>query len=449
MPTYPVNQNQTTAGQFLKQPSISPAIQNANTRVPELINCNGVVHYTRSGTRTVVSSESFQVERGDFLVVADVCATGESQTLVADFQAMNYCFVMPSDNFGTHAANYMNRRPETRAIPNSNTINSLDAILQTIISGTIISTPIKDVLIVSHANAGGYLFIKLRNADQANHITYNSLEQYLNDTNRPQITNRQIKANVNIHIRGCNIGKEQRFLNLIKRLFGNNVTVTAPKHLDRFAFFTSGAVTHRYENMVYHFNIFNKIPLTNKQEVEDAFVNHTPAFNDVAGTAITRAQFTSWIPQNINTNSVVTHICTNPIDTQLAVEREFRHRHDNPLFRYSINLQSEPPANQRIDILKQVLENDDTMKSSHAFPTYEQLGYSSLDNFVDNLNWRFTWNNDTKELNCRGSRHSYELRIPVTDANNNLFVNAILATGNRQYAHHQILETDSKFFGSV
>jgi len=449
MPTYPVNQNQTTAGQFLKQPAINPAIQNANTRVPELINCNGVVHYTRSGTRTVVSSESFQVERGDFLVVADVCATGSSQTLVADFQSKDYAFIMPRDNFGSHAENYMNRRPATTAIVSSNTINSLDAILRTIISGSSITTPIKDVLVVSHANAGGYLFIKLRNNDQLNHITYNSLEEYLNDQNRPQLTSRQIKDNVNIHIRGCNIGKETRFLDLIKRLFGNNVTVTAPKHLDRFAFFTSGSTTHRYENMVYHFIIFNRTPLANKQEVEDAFVNHTPSFSDVLGNTISRAQFTAWIPQNVSANSTTNHVFTNPIDPQLTIEREFRHRHDNPLFTYNISLNSNPPANQRIDILKQVLGNDDTMKTSHTFPTYEQLGYSSLDDFVDNLNWQFNWNNSANNLNCRGSRHSYELRIPVTDANNSLYVNAFLATGNRQFVHQQILETDSKFFGSV
>jgi hypothetical protein len=449
MPNYPVNQNQTTVGQFLRQASLNPPVQNANTRVPDLINCHGVIHYTRSGTRTEVSDESFQIERGDFLVVADICATGSSQTIVAAFQASDYAFVMPRDNFGTHAENYMNRRPETRTIVSSNTINSLDAILTTIISGTQITTPVNDVLIVSHANAGGQLFFKLRNSDQANHMTYNQLSDYLNAANRPQITSRQIRDDANIHIRGCNIGKEPRFLQLVKEVFGNNATVTAPKHLDRFAFFTSSGTTHRYENMVYHFIIYNKTALADKQAVEDAFVNHTPAFEDIFGNVITRAQFNTWLPQNINNNSTANHPCTNPIDTQLTVEREFRHQVDNPLYTYNITLDSNPPANQRIDILKQVLADNDTMKSSHPFPTYEQFGYSNLDDFVDNLNWQFNWNNGTKTLNCRGSRHSYQLRIPITDASNNLFVNAFLATGTKQYVHHQVLETDSRFFGSV
>jgi hypothetical protein len=449
MPTYPVNQNQTSVGEFLRQRSISPRIQNPNTRVPELLQCHGVVHYTRSGTRTVVSDESFQVERGDFLVVADVCATGESQTIVAAFQSSDFAFVIPRDTFGTNAENYMNRRPETRTIVSSGTINSLDAILSTIISGPLITTPIKDILIVSHANGGGFLFMKLRNNSQSDRISYDELENFFNEQNRPQMNSRYIRDNANIYIRGCNIGKESRFLSLIKRLFGNNVTVTAPKHIDRFAFITYGSTTHRYENMLYHFIIYNRTALANKQQVVDAFYNRTPSFEDVFNHSITEAQFDSWVPQNINNNSTANHPCSNPIDNHLTVEREFRHRIDNPLYNYNITLESNPQDDQRIGILRGFLSSDDTMKSSHTFPAYEQLGYSSLDDFVDNLNWQFNWNNSSNTLNCRGSRHSYELRIPITDANNILFVNAFLNTGNRQYVYQQILETDSRFFGSV
>ena len=143
------------------------------------------------------------------------------------------------------------------------------------------------------------------------------------------------------------------------------------------------------------------------------------------------------------------HPCSNPIDNALTVTREFRHRFDNPLYTFDISLDSNPPANQRIDILKGSLRQVDTMKSSHNFPEYHQFGYSSLDEFVDNLNWQFNWNNNTNTLHCSGSRHLYQLRIPITDANNNLFLNAFLDTGNRQFEHHQIVETDSRFLGSV
>lgn len=449
MPVYSVNQDQTTIGEFLRQPTLSPQIQNADTLVPALLDCQGVVHYTRSGSRTVVSDESMNIQRGDFLSVAEVCGTGDSQTFVAAIQSSDYAFVMPRDSFGTNAENYMNRRPDTRTVVSSTAMNSLDAILSTLVSGTSISTPINDILIVSHANAGGFLFIKLRNNSPSNQISYYELEEYLNDQTRPQMNSRLIRNNGTVHIRGCNIGKKPSYLNLIKQLFGNSAAVTAPKHLDNFSFFSSGSTIHRYEHLSYHFIVYNKTAYSNKQQVIDAFVNHSPSFADIFGNSITQTQYTGWIPQNINSNSTATHPCSNPIDSSLTVSREFRHRQDNPLYTFDIVLDSEPPDNQRINILKNSLRQVDTMKSSHTFPEYEQFGYSSLDEFVDNLNWNFNWNNSTTTLHCRGSRHSYELRIPITDENNNLFINALLNNGTKQYVHQQIIETDSRFFATV
>lgn len=454
MPVYSVNEDQTTVGEFLRKPSLTPPIENADTRVTDLINCQGVVHYTRSGTRTEVSEESFQIERGDLLSVAAVCATGSSQTIVAAIQASDYAFADPRDQntgnpFGFNAKNYMNRRPQTRTVDFSNTIDSLDAVLRTIVSGNQISSPINDVIIVTHAGEGGFLFLKLRNSNQFRQISYYDLETYLNDQNRPQITPRQIKNDANIHIRGCNIGKESRYLELVKRLFGNNATVTAPKHLDNYSFFRSGTTIHRYEHLSYCFTAFNKTALANKQQVVDAFNNHSPSFEDIFANAITNTLFNTWVPQNINNNSVATHPCSNPIDNALTVTREYRHRFDNQLYTFDIDLDSNPPANQRIDILKDALRQVDTMKSSHNFPEYHQFGYSSLNEFVDNLNWNFNWNNSNKILHCSGSRHLYQLRIPITDENNNLFLNAFLDTGNRQYVHQQLVETDSRFFESV
>jgi len=455
MPVYSVDDDQITVGEFLRKPSTSPSIQNADTRIRELINCHGIIHYTRSGIRAEITAESDQAEKGDFLVLADVCATGESQTIVAAFNPSDYAFADPRDRptnnpFGFNAKKYMDRRPETRTVDFTNTINSLDAVLRTIVSGSQIATPIKDVVIVTHAGEGGFLFMKLRNNSPHRQISYYDLYAYLNDQNRPQMTSRQIRNNANIYIRGCNIGKEPRYLDLVKRLFGNNVKVTAPKHLDNFNYFRSGSTKHRYEHLSYCFTVFNKIALSNKQQVVDAFNNHSPSFEDIFINRITNALFNTWVPQNINNNSEVVHPCSNPIDNALTVTREFRHRFDNNLYNFDVSLDSNPlSVNLRIDILKDSLRQGDTMKSSHNFPEYHQFGYSSLDEFVDNLNWHFNWDNNTNTLHCRGTRHLYQLRIPITDGNNNLFLNVFLDTGNKQYEHQQIVETDSRFFGSV
>lgn len=452
MPVYTVNDDKTTVADFLKKSSISPALENPDTLVPALIKCEGIIHYTRSGKRTVVVDENMDVERGEFLSVADVCASGDSKTLVAAVPASDYAFVMPGDNFGSNAENYLNRRPETKTIKASAAINSLDSILSTIISGSSITTPIKDVLIVSHANVGGFLFIKLRNSSLSDQIGYNELDEYLKEKNRPKITDRHLSNNANIHIRGCNIGRETRFLELVKKAFGDNVTVTAPKFLDNFSFLKEGSTIHRYEHLSYDFAVFKGTAFPNRNELLKVFQNHSPAFEDLFGNAITNDQFDSWLPNNIVNNSSAEHPCSNPVSSKLKVVRDFIHRppvQNKPLYTVDLELDSEPEADQQKDILRDSLKNADTMKPSHAFPEYEQFGYSSYDEFIDGLDWKFKWIKEEEVLNCKGSRHVYALRIPITDKKNNLFLNALLDSGDRKYVHQQLLETDSTFFGSV
>jgi hypothetical protein len=449
MPVYNINQDKTV-GEFLRKPSLSPSIENPDKRIPELIKCQGLVHYVRSGTRTVITDESYQLKNGDFIVAADQCSTGTSQTIVMDFKPTDYAFIMPTDNFGNNAENFMNRRPSTTAIKSTPGLDSLDAVLVIINSGAQITTPINDIIIVSHANAGGFLFFKLRNDSASEQISYNDLDDYINSSSRTQMTSRLIRDNGNILIRGCNIGKEPRFLNLVKKLFAGKAKVTAPKHLDRFAFFQSGNNFFRYESMLYNFEIYNKTAFSNKNQVVQAYSKHTPSFTDIFGKSITDAQYKEWIPADISSAETETnHKCNIPIDPKETINRIFKHHNDAHLFGYSVSLESNPPENNRINKLKEALKNDDKMKSTHPFPQYEQFGYTSLDEFVDNLNWSFRWDNSSSELICRGGRHRYQLRIPITDANNNLFVNSFQNSGNKQFVHHQILETDLRFFGSV
>jgi len=448
--TYKVTQNRTTVGEFLRETSINPIIQNPSTRIPELIQCGGIVHYTRSGTRTVVTDERFQIEIGDFLVVANVCATGGSETITTLEQSSDYVFIIPTDSFGTDANDYMNQRPKTRIIQSSSFGNSLEAVLRAVISGPQITSPINDIIIVTHAGEGGFLFLKLKNnSPSPDQISYYDLQAYLNDQNRPRITSRQIRNNANIHIRGCNIGKEPRYLELVKQLFGNNISVTAPKHLDSFSFYRDGSTIYRYEHLSYCFTVFNKTAFTNKQQVVDAFNNHFPAFEDIFGNRITQSQFNTWVPRNVRRNSETTHNCSNQINSALTVKRKFVHRFDNPLYTFDIKLDSDPPDDQRIDILKDWLRQIDTMQSSHNFPEYHQFGYSSFDEFVDNMKWKFKWNETEKTLHCTGSRHLYQLRIPITDTNDQVFLNVFLEDGIRQYLQQQLVETDDRFFAMI
>ncbi|MBT8399864.1 MAG: hypothetical protein KJO98_05255 [Rhodothermia bacterium] len=437
MPLHPVNINQeeTTVGEFLTSKGV--------TGLPALLACGGVVHFTRGGERNDVSDEGHTITRGDFVFVADQCPTGQGQTVNVTVAPTDFAFVVPGDGFGVNARNYLNRRPTTRVITG---VNSLDAILNVIESGAQISVPIDDIFIVSHANVGGFLFFKLNNADPDNQINFAELDQYASQATRPQITSRIMRDTANLHIRGCNIGQAQPFLDKLKEIFGGNVTVTAPKFFDFFGFFQRGSTITRFECFLYLFNILSPTAIGSRPQLVDRF--RQASFEDFDGNAMPD-QWNTWVPRNINANSETVHPCTSPIDPAMTIEREYRHRHRNPLFRYRVTMDAEPPAAQRVDILRSVLAQDPLMQTSHAFPQYKWFGYQSLNDFVDGLSWNCVWNAAAGEMRCAGSRHEYELRIPVTDASNNLLVNALPNAGSRQFQRQDLLETDSRFFGSA
>lgn len=453
MPVYSVNQDKIKVGKFLRQKSISPVINNADSLVPSLINCKGVVHYTRSGDRNVVTDEEMEIETGDFLSVADVCASGDSQTIVAAVPSSDYAFVIPTDSFGTLADGYYKRKPDTVVVSGSTSINSLDAVLKEIVSGSSVKSPINNVIIVTHASGGGFLLMKLFNNSGSSQITYEELDEYINNKSRPQITSRLIKKNATIHIRGCDIGKQERFLKLIKKLFNDTVKVTAPKHISNFNSFPEKNSTHRFELLYYHFIVFTKDKITKKNALVDRFVNHKPEFKNIFNNTITKSQFEDWIPDKINSKLIATvHPCGNPISKELKVVREFKHKEPDstkPVYNAELELDSEPPEKDRFQLLKDTLKDTDTMKSSYVFPEYEQLGYSSYDEFIDGLDWKFSWNKDEKFLSCQGHRHIYEVRIPITDEKNDLFINVLPESGKKEFLHQLLLESDSRFFATV
>ncbi len=45
--------------------------------------------------------------------------------------------------------------------------------------------------------------------------------------------------------------------------------------------------------------------------------------------------------------------------------------------------------------------------------------------------------------------YEYKVRIPITDANNKLMLNAIPTKSARQYTHNDIKVSDTRFFASV
>ncbi len=435
-----ISQDETTVGVFL-----ASRVEG----LPALLACGGVLHFTRGGERTEVSEEGYSVHRGDFVFVADQCPTGQAQTVTTRDFPSDFAFIMASDAFGTNARHYMNRRPVTTVAANQ---GSLHAIVQAVHAGAAITAPIRDLVIVSHASAGGFLFFKLFDSSAAGSVSFEDLKGYLLNASRPTITTRILRQGANVHIRGCNIGNATPFLEKIKRVFGNHVTVTAPKFLTEYGFFQEGSTTTRWESLAYAFTLRRAQQAASRQALITLF--RQAHFADVHGTPIPDANWNTWVPQNIHANSSTTHACTNPVHANAPAMRDFKYfaparRRIGP---YDLELEEEPATDaEKRQILRDSLPRLESMQDSYEFPEYEWYGFESAEDLVDSIRWTFTWNDeeDGGLLRCVGSWHEYQVRVPITDTGNTLLVNIVDPQNPRQFLRQDLVETDTTFFGSA
>lgn len=470
MNVYPVLKMgaRNTVQKYLSKRGLKPRIKNPGTTIPKLIQCKGIIHYTRSGTRKVVTSTSYAIKDGDFLVVAVKCVTGANFVIPAIFKPTDYAFIMGSqDSFFKNAKDYMNRRP--CEINNTNpkrysvtkyvtSCKSFKEILKEICKGKNIITPINDVLIVSHASGDGILFFKIDKKDRDNKIYLDQLCPYVQDTKRTKITTREMqdRASTNIHIRGCNIGNNTDYLRLIKKTFGTQVIVTAPKHIDYFGYFYYGTVANiKYEFMLYDFVVYQKNRAANKSKLVQLFDNKS--FSDIHGTGINQSKWNTWIPRNTRKSIKARFTCNNPIHSRIGryIKREFKYKY-RTIYTYKISIPKGAKVprgkSDRIKILKQSLPKYKEMKSDYPssqcpYPKYLRWGFQDVDDMIDNLAWSISRKGSILEF--IGKRYEYKVRIPITDANNNLMLNAIPSTGARQYTRNDIKIGDNRFFASV
>jgi hypothetical protein len=431
----------------------------AGDKISALLKCGGIIHYTRSGRSTVVKDEKFKLEEGDFLLVAEACSSGRVQVIPTTFVPTDYAFIMGQGAFYDVANEYMNRRPSTKVI---NPCASFESQLHTLKSGKEITTPIRNVLMVSHARGEGMLQFPLENGGTPPRTYLDQMSLFVDSTTRTTITDRVINnvADTNIFIRGCNIGKEPRYLRLIKTIFGGNVTVTAPKHYNTIGYFyhTGDGIDIKYEYMEYEFSIRTKQRITTKAALVKLFIDAHPT--DIHGNPIQDARWNVWIPDNIRSPSVtVEYECTNPIHVGMAskITREYRYRHPQ-IYSFTIPYRKgakvpKTETDRLADLRSQMILLPEFQPEYPAprcpSPHYERWGYRSLDEMINGLAWTIVWNSKKGNMKFTGVRHDFMLAIPITDTSGRLMLNALATNGTKRYLYHDLEETDQRFFTRV
>lgn len=357
---------------------------------------------------------------------------------------------------------------------------------EAVISSDEVNTPIDNVFIVSHANEGANLFIPLDEDDEDDMIDYYELCEYVCRDSRPDVTTRYISNDIggdsNIHIRGCNIGQEKRFLDLIQQLFGGKVTVTAPKHTDGFSHFlysyefmyrppdqnriTAARTTVIvYEFMLNNFALYLREQVDGRGELVDHFENKN--FTNIHGENISDSQWDDWIPSQIHPDGEVDVQTTYvlPEDVYVYIENDYPgnihnqledpvsdyleeranvyRNHSHGAYEYSSNdlpVQDEipiSPEGDKKEALREEVEEianreyEEEVPSScscEKFPWYENIGgVENLNDYIDL--WAFVEersDGEVERIRCIPPKtmHEYVLKIPITNSSGEILVNA-------------------------
>jgi hypothetical protein len=323
-----------------------------------------------------------------------------------------------------------------------------------------IPKPVGDLLIASHGNDRGFMQIDL-DSGSGTHITYEALEQavtkgsiripdaLIQKTGQP--------ASSTVRIRGCRIGREEPFMKKLKEALGGAVGVTAPRH---FHFVTVVPALGAFEYLCYaSFHITRPTKFDHKDALVAAFQAARFTFIDDSGVPAER--WADWIPGNadqarhsvpmtVDFGETIGNRTTGTVSF-LNGAVEYRHdvlTSDSP---WTIENVTEPPPDDAAgrSLLKSNLKLEATFQGAHDYPVYRRFGHRSTDEYVDNWSWTFTWNRETKRLDCVGTRHEYTILVPITDAKKHLIFNFHPASGTRLPVVAKLTEADDRLFLTV
>jgi hypothetical protein len=368
---------------------------------------------------------------------------------------MDFAFV-PGVSTGELLARAMlQRRPQTTLIQVKR-LATLRQFINHLNTATGISRPVDNLLIASHATDEGALFIPLFTGQRGStklEILENSLSNTARSIKIPDTLIGHTPGSPPskfFHIRGCNIGKARPLLVKLREALGDNVTVTAPIHSDRFIQTPKVGV---WEYMWYEHKIVRSTVFPSQSDAVSAFENKVfdPRFD---GPVVPKAQWKTWIPASIAQTSTL-YITVNlgvtvAGQTTLPTNGEFRVKQGKFDSTISFPSASQVPTTKvnQMAALKQFLSSQSRFDPAHAFPEFKRWGYSSFADFFAGYEWEFTPNR--KKLVCKGLRMEYTVFVPILDASNNLIFNFYPDPGTSQTAITTgLVETNAKFFESV
>lgn len=331
-----------------------------------------------------------------------------------------------------------------------------------------IHAPIGDIWIGAHGNAEGRLRIALDGASPPK-ASYEVLEAVdasgsvdLPLALRQHADGTQVA--ITVRFRSCRIGHAEPLVKKLKACFDGVNALTAPKHLHSIRDLPSHG---SFEFLSYSFKVFRKDRYKKKADLVAAFKAAGLTFID--NSPVPDGWWDKWIPKNIQVRRIRPSWRLRLGQkigklSRLPYWREYRHKVRRCPF--TLRGIAAKPANDAasMNALRNYVANKPNFYTNHAWPVYKRFGYSSANDFLDGWKWSFSWitvenpvtKKEEKALFCSGTRHDYEVVIPVTDptSHNNLSKQTLYFNfyprGGVAYAQTITLnENDARLFRTV
>ena len=368
---------------------------------------------------------------------------------------MDYGFAPGSTAQDGRARRLFQRRANTTLV-SAKSLVTVRGFVNRLLSSASITRPIDDALIAAHASSEGWLLITLFPAQtQRGQSNFETLEESLSAIGNSIAIDDTVIGHSpgdpithNVHFKGCNIGKAPPFLTKFKEALGDNVNVTAPKHFHDIYEHTSYGT---FEHMSYEFSVQRKAAFATRAALLAAL--DAEGFTFIDGSAVPTANWGKWVPKKIG-KTVKT-----PVSAKLGVSigkrktidttREFRVKR-RPFYwqiKYSGGAPPSGTAARQTEFETSV-GGDARFESTHPYPFYERVGYSSIADFFAGHTWTHTVKKNV--LYTVGIRVEYTVVVPITEVTSgNVVFNYHPLPTTSHAAITNLTETDTDFFESV
>jgi hypothetical protein len=367
---------------------------------------------------------------------------------------VDYAFAPGGSGYDNDMHRLLARRAGTTLVtPKQTGQPTIAAFLKYLATTASVTKPVGDLVIASHGDDAGWMKIGLDNPAKTS-ADYEEVQR-VDTAGTIQVPSALIDtaSGMTIHIRGCRIGQAGPFMTLLKHAFGGTAKVTAPLF---FHLLRTETAEGSFEYLGYSFGFPSTDDLTTKDAVVDAFTKLTPKLKFYDGTDVPDTRWPDWIPPTTAEAHYPKPIYADlgqkigSLGKKLKVRLEFRHDVEPTGFDFK-NIASDPGSQQaNLQKLKTLLPTDPRYKSTHPYPVYVRLGYTSGDLFVDGYNWQFAYDAKAQILTCSGTRHFYTAIVPVTDVTTGqLLYNFYPNSGSSVAAVTKLPDTDGHFFLTV